>query len=48
MNEIAEPQKPSRERLRELVIEGCLDMAEVNKEIAAEWRPLDDESWPDY
>ena len=37
----------SRERVAELVIEGCHDMADVYLEMAAEWNAIDDEFWRD-
>ena len=37
----------SRERVAELVIEGCHDMADVYLEMAAEWSAVDQESWRD-
>ena len=47
MNENTEPSSMSRERVAELVIEGCYDMADVYLEMAAEWNAIDDEFWRD-
>ena len=47
LKENTEPIEISRERRRELVIEGCLEMADVYLEMTAEWSAVDDKSWQD-
>lgn len=34
-----------RQELREAVIEGCREMTEVYRDMAAEWNPVDEEAW---
>jgi Arc/MetJ-type ribon-helix-helix transcriptional regulator len=36
-------QAQEREKLRQAVIEGCIDMAEIDQEVEREWHPLAEE-----